>query len=197
LQRGPLNFRGRGGADDRERSRRAPPFRRAPQMVGLVTSVYVLNAVPCKGCILVVDDDPAIREALTECFEELGCSVTVAVDGRDALDALERCPPPCFALLDLNMPRLDGEGLARIVRADDCRHRSLPIVTMSAGRDRLSSSIVHSHVEKPFSFEALAPTIEQLCHDPDWLHGKRCARIDRTTRALSSVSTGLLVTRVA
>jgi CheY-like chemotaxis protein len=143
-------------------------------VVGLVTSVYVLiNAVPCKGCILVVDDDPAIREALTECFEELGCSVTVAVDGRDALDALEQCPPPCFALLDLNMPRLDGEGLARIVRASDCRHRSLPIVTMSAGRDRLSSSIVHSHVEKPFSFEALAPTIEQLCHDRDWLHGKR------------------------
>jgi CheY-like chemotaxis protein len=128
--------------------------------------------VPWKGCILVVDDDPAIRQALTECFEELGCSVTVAVDGHDALDALEHCPPPCFVLLDLNMPRLDGEGFARLVRASDC-HRCVPIVSMSAGRDRLSSPMNHSHVEKPFSFESLEPTIEQLCQDPDWLHGTK------------------------
>jgi len=44
---------------------------------------------------------------------------------------------------------------------------------MSAGRDRLTPPVVESHIDKPFEFDALAPTIERRCQDPDWLHGTR------------------------
>src|SRR6266702_8392791 len=73
------------------------------------------HAVPCKGCILVVDDDPDLRNALTECFEALGCTVVAAVDGVHAVECLGDSLKPCLALLDLNMPRLDGAGLAAFV----------------------------------------------------------------------------------
>lgn len=129
-----------------------------------------VERVPCKGCILVVEDDPSIREALTSCFEDLGCTAVGAADGLEALDCLKRTPRPCFILLDLNMPRLDGHGFARLL-CQDARHS--PIISMTAGRDRLRPSMVHSHVEKPFAFEVLAPSIERLCQDPDWLHGAR------------------------
>ena len=125
----------------------------------------------CKGRILVVDDDPGIREALVACLECHGCTVLAAVDGRDALERLKYCPAPCFILLDVNMPSLDGRGLARLVRESSC-HCAIPMVSMTAGGDCILPP-VHEHLEKPFGFEEVTPIIERLCQDPDWLHGAR------------------------
>ena len=124
----------------------------------------------CRGCVLVVDDDAEIRDALTDCFEALGCSVVAAVDGIHALECLGKSPKPCLVLLDLNMPRLDGEGFAQFVRAHAC-HRRLPIVSMSAGVEQLGPPLVECHRSKPFEFSTLMPLIDRLCQDPEWLHG--------------------------
>jgi CheY-like chemotaxis protein len=128
--------------------------------------------VPCKGCILIVDDDPDVRAALTACFQDLGCTVVSAVDGVHAAECLGDSLEPCLVLMDLNMPRLDGAGLAKFIRAHE-RHRTLPIVSMSAGSERLQPPLVARHHTKPFDFGALTPFIEAVCQDPDWLHGKR------------------------
>jgi CheY-like chemotaxis protein len=116
--------------------------------------------VSCGGCILVVDDDPDIREALTDLLAELGCTAVTAVDGLDALQALERQPWPCLVLLDLNMPRMDGPTFARTVFE---RERALPIVSMSAGAGRLAPPLVREHLEKPFAAGALGPAISEHC----------------------------------
>jgi len=116
----------------------------------------------CECCVLVVDDDPCLRQALAEALEALGCKAELAADGREALERLDHLPRPCLVLLDLNMPRLDGASFARIVRQDP-RRRSLPIVTMSADRRRLAHPGVDTHLEKPFSFEELAPTVSRFC----------------------------------
>lgn len=128
--------------------------------------------MPCKGCILLVDDDPAIREALTESFEELGCTVITAVDGAHAVEHLGDSLKPCLVLLDLQMPRLDGDGLARFIRNHHCHFR-LPIVSMSAGHQRLEPPLVECHHSKPFDFFTLLPVIEKFCQDHRWLHASR------------------------
>jgi CheY-like chemotaxis protein len=127
--------------------------------------------VPCRGSILVVDDDPDNREALASALEGLGCTVTTARDGQDALEHLATCPRVCAVLLDMNMPRLDGDGFARAVRAD-CRMCDLRIVSMSAGEDRLSVEGVR-HLDKPFPVGALDSVVEDACQDREWLHGGR------------------------
>jgi CheY-like chemotaxis protein len=120
--------------------------------------------VTCRGCILVVDDDPDIRDALTLGVESLGCTAVVAVDGADAFQRLEHCPPPCLVLLDLNMPRMDGQTFARVAR-DNPGCRRLKIVSMSASCHRLSPPEVEAHLAKPFDLGLLEPTIARFCAD--------------------------------
>jgi len=126
----------------------------------------------CQGCILLVDDDVDLRNALTACFEDLGCTVVAAVDGVHAVECLGDSLKPCLVLLDLNMPRLDGAGLAAFIRTHRC-HCGLPMISMSAGTDRLEPPVVEHHHAKPFDFHALVPLVERFCQDPDWLHGIR------------------------
>jgi DNA-binding NtrC family response regulator len=124
-----------------------------------------LADVACGGCILVVDDDPEIREALTCCLQELGCTCVAAADGLEALEQLDRCPRPCVVLLDLMMPRLDGEACARRIRGSE-RHHAVPIVSMSAGPQRLFPPIVCCHLAKPFDFQKMSLIIGGLCQRP-------------------------------
>jgi CheY-like chemotaxis protein len=130
-------------------------------------------AVPCKGCILVAEDDRDLREALVACLEDLGCTVLAASDGADALAQLERTRlEPCLILSDLMMPRLDGASLAVLAR--ECpRHCAVPFVSMSAGGAALLPPLVDSHLQKPFRLEALMPLLERFCRDPAWPRRRR------------------------
>jgi PAS domain S-box-containing protein len=91
----------------------AEPNRRAP-----------FNSAPPPGKyqghgegILVVDDEPMMREIATEVLTALGFSVTVAIDGADALMKVEEKRDVLkLVITDLHMPRLDGLGLARVLR---------------------------------------------------------------------------------
>jgi len=121
---------------------------------------------------LLVDDDPDLRAGLTECFEILGCTVVAAVDGVHAQEGHGDSLKPCMVLLDLNMPRLDGAGLAAFIRAHR-NHCRLPMVSMSGGEERLTPPVVEAHHAKPFDFRTLVPLIEKSCQDPDWLRGTR------------------------
>ncbi|MFL5263529.1 MAG: response regulator [Anaeromyxobacteraceae bacterium] len=117
----------------------------------------------CQGRVLVVEDDPDIREVLRDLIGGLGCRVVLAADGVDALAQLERAgaASPCVIIADLNMPRLGGVGLVRRVRTG--RHVGTPIVTMSAEPLRERPAHVELHLDKPFDFGALAATIGRLC----------------------------------
>jgi CheY-like chemotaxis protein len=66
--------------------------------------------------ILVVDDDPDIREIVSIVLAGEGHEVTTATDGLAALELLRAGLRPSLTLLDLMMPRLDGEGFMKAVR---------------------------------------------------------------------------------
>jgi len=69
------------------------------------------------GSVLVVDDDESVRLIVSEQLRDLGLQVTVAEDGREALEVIERGPDkPEFVLTDYSMPRLDGISLLEEVR---------------------------------------------------------------------------------
>jgi len=82
--------------------------------------------------LLVVDDSLTVRALVRSILEEAGYDVVVAVDGADALERVKRSP---FDLVvsDFEMPRLDGIGLTRAIRADD-HLADLPVILLT-GRD--------------------------------------------------------------
>ncbi len=81
--------------------------------------------------ILVAEDEVLVAWALRSILEEAGYRVTVAHDGEQAL-ALQAQDPADVLLTDLQMPRLDGYGLIRELRAD---HPMLPVIVMTGAPD--------------------------------------------------------------
>src|SRR5919199_5374278 len=80
--------------------------------------------------VLVVDDDPAIRDVLSDVLTMEGYTVATAENGQAGLEQLQRARPDLI-LLDLLMPGMDGWTFARQCRADPAG-RDIPIVVLSA-----------------------------------------------------------------
>ena len=102
--------------------------------------------------ILVVDDDPAIRQLLTDVFEIDGHQVQVAADGLAAVRALEAVRPD-FVVLDVMMPHLDGYGVLRIIRERDGDPVPVLMLTAAAEPDAAAKAWadgVDYYLAKPF-----------------------------------------------
>ena len=101
--------------------------------------------------ILIVDDDPHIREVLKFAFAKSGVETGEAGDGEEAL-ALIGQNPPDLVVLDINMPRMDGLEVCRRLRATS----DLPILFLSSRDDELDRVLgielgADDYVVKPFS----------------------------------------------
>jgi CheY-like chemotaxis protein len=112
--------------------------------------------------ILVVEDDALLREAIVECISDLGVVVVEARDGLEALQVMAKEGAPGAILLDMRMPRLDGEGFLAAVRRDPAL-AEIPVVTMSGGAQAEASPPVASQVHKPFDVDELARFLVSLC----------------------------------
>jgi CheY-like chemotaxis protein len=107
--------------------------------------------------VLVVDDDVAIRETLTEVLSEEGYDVECAANGRDALHALDTREPPRLVLLDLMMPVMSGWELLEVMH-DNERLASIPVVVVSA----MTAPGVEGHLQKPVDLERLLTTVARF-----------------------------------
>jgi DNA-binding response OmpR family regulator len=114
------------------------------------------------GCILVVDDDAALREMLAEYLGSHGFSVALAADGDSMRLELERACPD-LVLLDLRLPREDGLSLARYLR----EHFDVGII-MVTGSGAVVDRIVglevgaDDYVTKPFDARELLARIKSV-----------------------------------
>ena len=114
--------------------------------------------------ILVVDDDESIRELLALALQSAGHEVVTAVDGLAALEILGRGPLPSMILLDMMLPRLDGEGLAHRIRADP-RMSHVPIVVVSghqAAREKAAQLGAEACLVKPIELTDLLATVQAI-----------------------------------
>lgn len=110
--------------------------------------------------VLIVEDDAGIREALAECVASLGVEVATSSDGEEGLERIRgsRLLPDAI-LLDLRMPRLDGDGFLRALRANPAT-AEIPVVAMSACE--APHLPVHAFLEKPFDLDELAKILTRL-----------------------------------
>ena len=114
------------------------------------------------GCVLVVDDDPSIRDMLAEYLGSHGFTVAQAADGDAMRSEIERAAPD-VVLLDLRLPREDGLTLARYLRE---RYDVGIIMVTGAGEvvDRIVGLEVGAddYVTKPFDPRELLARIKSV-----------------------------------
>jgi CheY-like chemotaxis protein len=104
--------------------------------------------------VLVVEDEPAIRDVVVDLLEDEGYAVRQAADGLEAIDELDMDDVD-LVLSDVRMPRLDGPALARRLR----RHgHAVPVVLMSAVDAEVDLPGVH-FLPKPFDRDHLLHAI--------------------------------------
>lgn len=106
---------------------------------------------PMPRTILVVDDDPHIRQLLLFAFNKAGLDAIEAADGEEALAAVARHKPD-LVVLDINMPRMDGLEVCRHLRAQG----DLPIMFLSSRDEEIDRVLGielggDDYVVKPFS----------------------------------------------
>lgn len=94
------------------------------------SSVIAPVAVDNRPVVMVVDDSLTMRKVLGRLLEREGYQVITAKDGMDALQTLQERLPDII-LTDIEMPRMDGFGLARNVR-DDARTANIPLIVISS-----------------------------------------------------------------
>jgi len=117
--------------------------------------------------ILVVDDSKAMRTFLTHLLTTLGLGpVTVAEDGQHALEILLESEAFDLALVDWDMPRLDGLGLVKAVRARPrFAELKLMMVTTQNSMDRVVGALeagATDYLMKPVTQESLEDKLRVL-----------------------------------
>jgi len=114
--------------------------------------------------VLVVDDDPAIRQLLTDVLEMEGYEVSVVGDGVSAVRTVT-ADSPDFVVLDVMMPGLDGFGVLSAIRALPGEPVPVLMLTAAAEADataRAWADGVDFYLAKPFSADAVLDVIDSV-----------------------------------
>ena len=113
--------------------------------------------------ILVVDDEPAVRDSLDRALRLEGYKVDLAADGAEALSALGSASPDAV-VLDLMMPRVDGLEVCRRMRAAGNRTPVLVLTARDAVSDRVKGldAGADDYLVKPFALDELLARLRAL-----------------------------------
>ena len=125
---------------------------------------------PSSGNVLIVEDDPDMRQMIASLLSALGFNAVAAVDGLEALHLLRtvrhRAPDaPCLVLLDLKMPRLGGNEFRR-AQLGDPTVANVPIAVMSGATDlekRAAAMGAVATLTKPLDFDVLLEVVKRYC----------------------------------
>jgi CheY-like chemotaxis protein len=114
--------------------------------------------------ILIADDKPGSREFLRTVLEYSGYEVTEAADGQEAIEQASNDID--LFLLDLQMPRLDGFGVVRLLR-EKPEFANVPIVALTASamqgdRERALAAGFSAYIVKPVSLPMLRAELARL-----------------------------------
>ena len=156
--------------------------------------------------ILVVDDDPHIRQLLVFALAKAGLDVIEAEDGEAGL-ALAQSHAPALVVLDINMPRMDGLEVCRRLRAEG----DMPILFLSSRDDEIDRVVgielgADDYVVKPFSPREVVARVmailrrtdgrakEEAPNQPAIRHAKLALDLDGWRAEWAGVTVSLTVT---
>ena len=113
--------------------------------------------------VLIVDDDPRIRNLLAESLTTLGYDTRVAADGSEAMDNIRLGRIDCV-ITDIKMPELDGLTLLHKIKAEQ---PSLPVIMITGfafqqHRDRALNSGAAGFITKPFRLERIEEVLQRV-----------------------------------
>lgn len=117
------------------------------------------------GQLLLVDDEPGLRQAVQAYLEDEGFTVQTASNAREGWDLLQRSSPD-LVITDIMMPQVDGYQFLQQMR-DDPRFETLPVIFLTARgmtTDRIQgySAGVDAYLSKPFDPDELVAVITNL-----------------------------------
>ncbi len=127
------------------------------------------------GPVLIVEDDPDIRESLQNFLESHGYQVRAASHGREALEHLGRAPRPAVMVLDMSLPVMDGHRLLTTRKGDEAL-RAVPVIILSAAmagmnpRDRAlyaSNYGVAAFLGKPANPQQILETVQRYARSTE------------------------------
>jgi len=126
-----------------------------------VTALHVLKRV------LVVDDEPTIRELVADALREAGYEIQTAPNGADGLEILHHWLPDAV-VLDLMMPRLDGIGFTELLRLNPkLAHVPVVLVTAAYGAHDAGRRVgAQAVVTRPFELDELVDTVRRVAGIP-------------------------------
>jgi CheY-like chemotaxis protein len=114
--------------------------------------------------ILAVDDEPGVLALVRRCLDDDHVTLTDASSGKDALEHIGKDPALDLLITDLRMPEMEGDELARQVRALE---PDLKVLYLTSHADRLFGAkpqlwAQEAYLDKPFTREGLREAVAQL-----------------------------------
>lgn len=105
--------------------------------------------------ILVVEDDPAVRDVVEHALSREGMQTSTAATGEAALNQLQGSETFDLVVLDVTLPGMDGVSVCRELRSGDSRNKAVPIIMLTARDDETSVVVglevgADDYVTKPF-----------------------------------------------
>jgi CheY-like chemotaxis protein len=150
------------------------------KVIGAIVSESVPGVVPLEKAsfpgtrVLLAEDNPVIQEVVCSMLKNLGCNPDVVADGRAALAALAEKPYD-LALMDCQMPELDGYQVVAALRQREGVARHTPVVALTASaqdgtRERCLAAGMDDYMAKPVLEKDLAAVLTHWCQGAGATH---------------------------
>ena len=113
--------------------------------------------------VLVVDDDPDIRDAMVDAIQDSGHETAAAVDGTSALEYLQNNPRPALILLDWNMTPMNApEFMKHFVQLDGASETPVVLITADArAEEKAKTTGIKRWVKKPLDLDTLLAIVDE------------------------------------
>lgn len=121
------------------------------------------EAADCHHTILLIEDDPHLRDSVQAVLEVEGYQVVTAEHGLEGLQRLDATAQPCLILLDLMMPVMNGWEFLETMQGRDRAQPPVVVVSAAAQLDDVQARFQCQVLRKPFDIDHLLAVAEQHC----------------------------------